>query len=135
MIEIHETPYYSIFHDQEHDANIIRWTDKVLILNEKNYKTGITEAFNKINQKKATYLIIDNTDAVYPITETIQEWIVENIFPLTKHYKKIIYIYSKDFLTSQNIEEIIQKFSNIETNQKRYLASSLKQAYELLHTN
>ncbi len=132
MKKILETPFYTIFHDDKNSINMIRWTSKILIIKEDDYKTGIIEAFRKVNETPAQYLIIDNTDAVYPITETLQDWIVENVFPLNKHYKKIVYIYPKDFLTSMNIEEIVKKLSQTGNSQKRHLTGSVEEAVEWL---
>ncbi len=130
MKKIYETPFYSIYRDMDKNINLIRWTKKILILSEQAYKEGIIEAFNKVNENKADYLIIDNTDAIYPITETMQDWIVEHVFPLNKDYKKIVYIYPKDFLTSVNIEEIVKKLQERDSSQQRHLASSLDEAIE-----
>ena len=132
MNKIFETPYFIIYHDDELNINIIRWTTKILLLNEQDYKEGIINAFQKVNETKADYLIIDNTDAVYPITETLQDWIIENIFPLNQNYKKVAYIYSQDSLTSMNIEEIVNKLKSTRQNIERRLFSSINEAIEWL---
>ncbi len=132
MDKIFESPYFIIYHDDELNINLIRWTTKILLLNEQDYKEGIINAFKKINETKAEYLIIDNSDAVYPITETLQNWIIENIFPMNKNYKKVAYIYSQDSLTSMNIEEIVNKIKAGQQNMERNLFSNINDAIEWL---
>ncbi len=132
MKKIISNAYYTAFNDPDRSINLIRWTQKILNLTTEEYKKGIIRAFTSLNNFPADYLIIDNTDAIYPITETLEEWIIENVVPLNSHYKKVAYIYPKDFLTRMGIEEIVNKSEEIDENVKkrRNIFNNLDEAIE-----
>ncbi len=134
MKKIISNAYYTAFNDPDRSINLIRWTQKILNLTTEEYKKGIIRAFTSLNNFSADYLIIDNTDAIYPITETLEEWIIENVVPLNRHYKKVAYVYPKDFLTRMGIEEIVKKTDKIspESRKRRDIFDNIEDAIKWL---
>ena len=99
---IKSTKYYDILVSSDKKIAEIKWKKPILDMLIEEYKTVLSKAYSQLLDLKPEALLQNTQDAVYPITDELQEWLTENI---TKKIfekiglKKIAYLVPTDFLT------------------------------------
>ncbi len=125
---IKSTKYYDILVSSDKKIAEIKWKKPILDMLIEEYKTVLSKAYSQLLDLKPEALLQNTQDAVYPITDELQEWLTENI---TKKIfekiglKKIAYLVPTDFLTKIGIEMLIQK-----ANQKSTIARNFLDDYQ-----
>ena len=110
------TKYYDILVSEDKKIMEVKWKKNIIELLEDEYKKVALEAFLHTFDIKPEFILQDTTEAVYPLTPDLQEWLLKNITEKIVQkvgVKKIAYLIPKDILTKLGLEQLINK-ANIE---------------------
>ncbi len=130
MENVAQTKYYDILVDQDKNILVYRWKETVLELNEEEYKKYFLDALKYLDEYKPKKVIQDSRIQVYPITEELQKWIMENITPkfIKAGVEKIAYVMPEDFISKLALEQLVLKLISSRQEIKRLYFSDFDQA-------
>ena len=122
--------FYEILYDQSKSIMVIRWKHFVVELTATEYKNKVLDAHEYLHIFLPEKLIHDSTNAVYPPTEDMNKWLVENISPIYKRLgiKKIAYVYPRTEKMKNFVSKVVKDAANLYIRPERKLFPAYEQA-------
>ncbi len=135
MDTIKQTRYYIIKFDKENRVIEVEWKKDVLDLFEDEYKKILDEIHAQFYDYKPLYLLHNSKDFVYPMTESLQEYITENfskkVLPEVG-IRKVAYVFPTDYLSQIGLEMLVNKAEAAQPSILRMFFDNRDDAYNWL---
>ena len=129
--EVYRSDYLVITYYEDTDVLYIKWLPDVLELLHDEFKEEIMQYLYTLDKTGAKKMVIDLLDASYPLTDELNQWIIDVITKgiLDRNVKKVAHVYPKDYLTQLGFDYLAKNLVQV-SNLTRKFTSSLDEAFE-----
>ncbi len=116
---VYNSEYLDINYIPEELLIICTWKPDMITLSVEEFKQEILNFLTPLEKYKVKRYIINSIDASYPLTETLRNWIFNNIFSVVEKYgvEKLAIVYPIDYPTRLGLETdfpgIVHKFTSL----------------------
>ncbi len=135
METIKDTKFYTLKFDKENRVIEVDWKKDVLELFEEEYKKVLDEIHALFYDYRPQYLLHNSKDFIYPMTESLQQYITENfskkVLPEVG-IKKVAYVFPADYISQIGLEMLVEKAESVMPSILRMFFDNRDDAYNWL---
>ena len=126
--------YYEVLFEAAKSIMVIRWKESVFELTVSQYKKEMFKSHEFILDLRPKFLIHDGTSAVYPPTDSLYQWTVDNISPLYEEagLEKIAYVYPHEEQTTLFLKNLVSHARGRYNTPQRRIFKTLSEALSWL---
>ncbi len=111
---IHQDQYVTIYFQEDESLMTEEWTEETQNLKEAKFKELMFLWLELVKKYKVEYVLTNAKKSMFPITPTLQEWMLVNISSaLTEFsFKKQAFIMPDEFFANLSIEQFVDDNQN-----------------------
>jgi hypothetical protein len=108
-MQIFQSPYLTIEHNQAANYQINTWLPATANLDEATFRTEVMQQAKAALENKPKAFLTDAVDFLFPIHPELQQWVNDEIFSRMRSagVQKLALLISKDLIAQLGIEQLV----------------------------
>lgn len=116
--------YADIFYQPEADCIVLRFKAESAQMSDEHFKEVMRTYARWVEARQITKLLLDNRQLKYIVVPEMQEWITQNITPLTGSLRYVANVVAEDIFAEVSAEQSIEESQRVRPLETAYFRST-----------